>query len=91
MESFYVVPHLPSTRAPIQDDLRAVFLDAFDHYAEKSEKDKARALLHKSEAMWAFDKLVQRETGEYFHYAACIFLCWKLGDGWLDLFTAAPL
>jgi Phosphotransferase enzyme family len=83
-ESFYVVPHLPDTRAPLDDSLRAVFLNAFADNAAKGN-DKWLALLQSSEPRWAFNKLVERDSGVYFHYAVAEFLRWKMGDNWLDL------
>jgi len=86
MESFYVVPHLPDTRGPLEDHLRSVFLSAFDHYyagGNGRRDSNALSLLRNFEVIWAFNKLVQRDAGTYFHYAVQVFLGWKIGDNWV--------
>lgn len=88
MESFYVVPHLPDPRGPLDDRLRDVYIQAFEHFAEEKGNQDPLPLLRDSEIMWAFDKLIQRDAGTYFHYAVSVFLTWKLGEGWRSAFTS---
>lgn len=89
IESFFVVPHLPNKRGPVEDRLRSSFIDAFGRHAETDLKMHQLAMLRNSEPMWAFDKLVQRDAGEYFHYAVNVLLRWKLGENWRDTFKDA--
>jgi Phosphotransferase enzyme family len=87
MESFCTVPHLPSTQGPLDDHLRSIFLRAFEDCQEGPGKAEQLGLLRQSEPMWAWEKLVQRASGTYFHYAVDVYLSWKIGDDWRNSFV----
>jgi hypothetical protein len=89
-EAFYVVPHLPSPRNPVDARLRSVFLDTFEHCCAqgKGKEEGVNLLRRDEELLWAFNKLIHLDTERYFHPAVNVFLNWKLGKAWHDEFEA---
>jgi hypothetical protein len=94
IEALCVPTHLPNRRGPLDNDLQLAFADSFCRVASTDDGSNQEngtllcGLMRRSKSMWAFDKLVQRDTHTYFHYAVDQFLTWKLGDQWRQVFES---